>query len=109
MKVIPTNGKPELYLDREMLVEGYQVHYDKVRAAVPPERLLEYNVKKGWEPLCEFLQVPIPKEPFPHVNDRFKIQVFMNSLWLITWIWPYLFAVSLSLLYQITKYLGRNL
>ncbi len=37
---------------------------------MPPERLLVWNVTEGWEPLCEFLEVPVPAEPLPHVNDR---------------------------------------
>ena len=33
-------------------------------------RLLVFDVKEGWEPLCAFLGVPVPAgEPFPHVND----------------------------------------
>ena len=35
----------------------------------PPERLLVYEVKQGWEPLCTFLGVPVPKTLFSHVND----------------------------------------
>ncbi|HYK85498.1 MAG TPA: sulfotransferase, partial [Ktedonobacteraceae bacterium] len=28
-------------------------------------------VKEGWEPLCAFLGVEVPKDkPFPHLNDR---------------------------------------
>ncbi|KAM0366855.1 hypothetical protein ACHAPK_008335, partial [Fusarium culmorum] len=34
----------------------------------PKERLLEWTVQDGWEPLCKFLDKPIPDEPFPHVN-----------------------------------------
>lgn len=38
---------------------------------VPPERLLEYRVQDGWEPLCKFLDVPVPRDmPFPNVNDN---------------------------------------
>jgi sulfotransferase family protein len=37
---------------------------------VPPDRLLVYEVKEGWEPLCEFLGAEVPKnKPFPHLND----------------------------------------
>ena len=36
----------------------------------PPERLLVWEVGEGWEPLCEFLDVPVPAEPLPHENDR---------------------------------------
>ena len=45
-------------------------HYDDVREWVrDPDRLLEFDIKEGWGPLCDFLQVPIPDEKFPHVND----------------------------------------
>lgn len=37
---------------------------------MPPGQLLVFNVKQGWEPLCAFLGVPVPKgKPFPRVND----------------------------------------
>ncbi|KAI0593601.1 hypothetical protein F4775DRAFT_494038 [Biscogniauxia sp. FL1348] len=43
-------------------------HCNMVRGAVPPERLLEWTVEDGWEPLCEFLGKEVPEEPFPHAN-----------------------------------------
>ncbi|KAI1827628.1 P-loop containing nucleoside triphosphate hydrolase protein [Xylaria intraflava] len=46
-------------------------HYAEVKKLVPPEKLLEYRVQDGWEPLCKFLDVPVPKDtPFPNVNDN---------------------------------------
>lgn len=39
-----------------------------IRGLVPKERLLEWTVEDGWEPLCEFLDKPVPEEPFPHAN-----------------------------------------
>lgn len=39
-----------------------------IRGLVPKERLLEWTVEDGWEPLCAFLGKPVPDEPFPHVN-----------------------------------------
>ncbi|KAH8928543.1 hypothetical protein BT69DRAFT_1346531 [Atractiella rhizophila] len=44
-------------------------HSEEVRKRIPKERLLEFNVKQGWEPLCKFLGKPIPPEPFPRAND----------------------------------------
>jgi hypothetical protein len=41
----------------------------EVQDTVPPERLLVWSVGDGWEPLCEFLEVPVPDTPFPHLND----------------------------------------
>ncbi|MEV0401926.1 sulfotransferase family protein [Actinoallomurus sp. NPDC050550] len=45
-------------------------HNDAVRREVPGERLLEFRVRQGWGPLCDFLGVPVPDEPFPRTNDR---------------------------------------
>ena len=43
-------------------------HCNMIRGLVPKERLLEWTVEDGWEPLCIFLEKPVPDEPFPHVN-----------------------------------------
>lgn len=51
-----------------------------MKRTVPPERLLVYEVKQGWEPLCKFLGVPVPDEPFPHENDRAEFQKFHRML-----------------------------
>ncbi|KAL1613981.1 hypothetical protein SLS54_010129 [Diplodia seriata] len=39
----------------------FNEYYAEMRALVPPERLLEYHISEGWGPLCEFLDVPVPK------------------------------------------------
>lgn len=49
-------------------IRVFQEHYAHIRKLVPPERLLEYDVKDGWGPLCEFLGDPVPEIPFPDVN-----------------------------------------
>lgn len=41
----------------------------EVQASVPAGRLLVWSVSDGWEPLCEFLELPVPETPFPHLND----------------------------------------
>lgn len=41
-----------------------------VKQSIPSERLLVWEVSDGWEPLCDFLQVPLPEGPLPHENDR---------------------------------------
>lgn len=57
--------------DREYAVGVFQRHTAEVRAHVPADRLLVYQVKEGWEPLCRFLGVPVPAgKPFPRVNER---------------------------------------
>jgi hypothetical protein len=46
-----------------------EVHNQMVMELVPKERLLVMSLKEGWEPLCKFLNKPIPDEPFPRTND----------------------------------------
>ena len=42
---------------------------DAVKSAVPADRLLVWDPREGWEPLCEFLEVEAPAEPLPRLND----------------------------------------
>ncbi|KAI1760848.1 hypothetical protein GGR53DRAFT_507982 [Hypoxylon sp. FL1150] len=50
--------------------EAYDTYYRKIRAVVPPERRLGFELEDGWKPLCEFLGKDIPKVPFPHLSRR---------------------------------------
>jgi hypothetical protein len=56
-------------LDEDALARGMQRYNDEVRQYVPASRLLVWSPGDGWEPLCEFLEVPVPSVPVPHVND----------------------------------------
>jgi hypothetical protein len=47
---------------------GYEVHLAAVRSEVPGDRLVEWVAGDGWVPLCDGLGLPVPDEPFPHVN-----------------------------------------
>eukprot|EP00897_Mesotaenium_endlicherianum_P004498 jgi/Mesen1/4076/ME000213S03100 len=49
-------------------VAMYGWHTTCVKHDAPPGRLLVFNVKDGWEPLCAFLQKEVPQKPFPHAN-----------------------------------------
>ena len=56
--------------DRARAIEVFERHNEEVRERVPPDKLLVYEVKEGWKPLCEFLGVEVPEDkPFPHLND----------------------------------------
>ncbi|HEU5271732.1 MAG TPA: sulfotransferase [Jatrophihabitans sp.] len=57
------------FTDRDFAIEVYRRHNQQVRDTVPAEKLLEYQVNSGWQPLCDFLQVPVPEQPFPRLND----------------------------------------
>lgn len=57
-------------LDAADLERGFEAHTIKVKAAIPQDRLLVFDVKEGWAPLCAFLGVAKPGTPFPRTNDR---------------------------------------
>jgi len=54
--------------NRDHVLAVFRRHIEEVQRKIPPERLLVYDVADGWDPLCRFLQQPVPDEPFPHVN-----------------------------------------
>jgi hypothetical protein len=56
--------------DRAFMTDYFRKHTREVVRTVPAERLLVYEVSQGWGPLCEFLEVPVPGEPFPAQNSR---------------------------------------
>jgi hypothetical protein len=73
------------FTDKQHALAVYQHHYNEVIKTVPPPQLLVYSIKEGWEPLCTFLEVPVPPdEPFPHANtggDFGKMELeFIRSL-----------------------------
>ncbi|CAK8693206.1 unnamed protein product [Clavelina lepadiformis] len=61
--------------ERNELLErmSYRRHNAHVLQNAPKDKLLVYNVKEGWEPLCKFLGVDVPSKPFPHKNVRGSI------------------------------------
>ena len=57
-------------LDLAGMMKAFSAHNDAVRKTVPEDQLLVFEVKDGWAPLCEFLDLPVPENPFPRTNDR---------------------------------------
>ena len=55
--------------DKELAIAAYRRRTPEVRAAIPPERLLVFDVSEGWQPLCRFLDVAVPATPFPRLNS----------------------------------------
>src|SRR5690606_1810749 len=62
-------GSPD-WDDARTLMAANRRHVERVRAAVPAERLVEWRPEDGWTPLCEALGVEEPAEPFPWRNRR---------------------------------------
>lgn len=60
--------------DRQAALRVYREHIAEVQRSIAPERLLTYNVTEGWEPLCAFLGLSVPNEPFPFTNTTKDFQ-----------------------------------
>ena len=75
-------GEPFSYRfeNRESAVQVFNDHVEEVKKVIPEEKLLMHSAKDGWEPLCAFLDVPVPEEPYPWVNDS---KVFAKRLMFI--------------------------
>jgi hypothetical protein len=61
-------GDPER--DPQATLAARRALHERVAALVPAERLLRFDVREGWEPLCAFLDRPVPNCPFPWTNRR---------------------------------------
>jgi len=70
MKVIGEETFGTDYTDRDAALRAFDRRIADVAAAIPADRLLIFDVKDGWEPLCDFLGLPVPETAFPRSNDR---------------------------------------
>ncbi|GIC94643.1 sulfotransferase family protein [Aspergillus udagawae] len=82
----------------------FHEHCKKIEGLVPPESLLIYHVKEGWQPLCEFLDEPIPSVPMPHENEmklmqqKFRKALVYNARQYVTSIFSILSCASFAFL-----------
>lgn len=56
--------------DKQEIIRRFNAINEETLNFIPKDRSLVYEVKTGWEPLCNFLNVPIPDTPFPRSNTR---------------------------------------
>jgi hypothetical protein len=84
--------------DRDKAIAAYQGWVEEVKSNIPAENLLVYDVKEGWEPLCRFLDVELPKTAFPHLNDRKSFARLIRFLRFINWFAPLIVMLTVILL-----------
>merc|ERR1712003_375318 len=82
--------------DAENALGRYDAWYAKVKRTVPKERLLEYDVSMGWEPLCEFLGKPVPPDgvDFPKATNHSRKEMKQFAARAETCAWIMLGAVA---------------
>ena len=61
------------YADKSKLEKRYHEHYRSLKT-LEASRILQYRVQEGWEPLCAFLDLPVPDHPFPRTNSAKELQ-----------------------------------
>lgn len=66
--------------DKEHTIDVFKHHIQEVRDTVEPARLLVFDVREGWEPLCRFLGVPVPSDLFPRLNDTASTQAMIRMM-----------------------------
>ncbi len=80
---------PEATYDDAGLIAAMDRWNERVKQDVPADRLLVWEPREGWEPLCEFLEVDVPAEPLPNVNDTaaFKEGIIGGALSVVNAWW----------------------
>ena len=71
---------------KQNMIKSYVVHIENVKKLCPPKQLLLFKASDGWEPLCTFLGVPIPDEPYPYLHDTKEFQRMASSFNILGWI-----------------------
>ena len=66
--------------DRDHMMACFETHCAEVIGGVPSDRLLVFEARDGWGPLCDFLGVEVPDEAYPHVNSMEDTKRFMQAL-----------------------------
>lgn len=56
--------------DSASVVAAFNAHNEQVKSAFGPDRLLVFEAKDGWTPLCNFLDIPVPEQSYPHINSK---------------------------------------
>ncbi len=65
--------------DRSHAISKYEQHIEDVQSSVAVERLLTFDVREGWEPLCTFLNLAVPHTPFPRTNSSKEFEDKLNE------------------------------
>ncbi|CAF1384019.1 unnamed protein product [Adineta ricciae] len=86
----------------------HDLHNQRIINENSKENLLIYNVKEAWEPLCEFLHVPIPNDiPFPNINDTKYLQhIFFILKLFATFVWICILLFISIFIYCIFRFIA---
>jgi hypothetical protein len=66
--------------DHDHMIAAFNRHTEEVKNTIPKARLLVFEAKEGWAPLCEFLGKDVPSEPYPRVNSKEEMRPMMEAM-----------------------------
>ncbi len=58
------------FKDKDYAIGNYNAHIEEVKRNIPADKLLIFEAKDGWEPLCQFLGKDVPDTPYPRSNKK---------------------------------------
>lgn len=61
----------ERFINFDKSLYYFNNHKNTISQLIPKERILFYSFKLGWKPLCDFLNVPLPKDSLPPKVDKY--------------------------------------
>ena len=68
------------FMDKTFAEKVWNDHIDEVKSSVPADKLLVYDVRDGWGPICKFLGVEEPADPLPHLNKKENFKEMLPKL-----------------------------
>ncbi len=87
------------FADKPYAIDVFARHNENVQRRVPRDRLLVFQVREGWAPLCTFLGMPIPDgKPFPHLNDAAEFRKHTTRIARVMRIFGYSFLTLVVVL-----------
>ena len=95
-----------VYDNEENAKNVYNAWIECIKKNVPKDKLLVFNVKEGWNPLCKFLEIDdIPKEPFPRSNESKELAKVIRTMKVIGFFVKYgLIIIIAIIMYFIISY-----
>lgn len=76
------------------------LHNKTVEKKTPPGQMYWMEITDGWAPLCKMLNKPVPKEPFPRVNDAAALNELIKGMMLATaGVWLVITIVIFTFIY----------
>lgn len=68
------------FKDKAYALQKFKDHIEEVKAFLPQDRLLIHHAQEGWEPLCKFLEKPIPEVPYPRANRQKDFPAYATGI-----------------------------